>query len=107
VDKTELILRLHQTGDTPVMLKVNGDEIRVLLFESIGVVENLPMVATDGEKVRLEVLSGGCTLGESISKSFLYFYPNSFFSVLFSHDPLSYFASGTLNLFLYAFKLFH
>jgi hypothetical protein len=44
---------------------------------------------------------------EVISKSFLYFYPKSFFLGTFSYDPVSYFVSGTLNLFLYAFKPFH
>jgi hypothetical protein len=42
-----------------------------------------------------------------ISKSFLYFYPKSFFLGIFSYDPVSCFVSGTLNLFLYAFKPFH
>jgi hypothetical protein len=44
---------------------------------------------------------------EVISKSFLYFYPKSFFLGTFSYDPVSCFVSETLNLFLYAFNPFH
>jgi len=40
-----------------------------------------------------------------ISKSFLYFY--LFLLALFSYNPVLYFVSRILNLFLYAFKLFH
>jgi len=43
---------------------------------------------------------------EVVFKSFLYFHSNFFLGTFF-YNPDLCFISGTLNLFLYAFKLFH